>query len=138
MLDKTLDLPLHHIGVACKNLEKERECFFKLGFYKEAEFIDQKQGVRGEFIIPCNEVFPQYRFELLQNLNDKGPLDSYLKNNTKMYHLAYESKNIAQDLTLLEQQGGICIVPIMQASYFAKLCFIMMPNRLLIELVELK
>ncbi|HEF9206314.1 TPA: VOC family protein, partial [Campylobacter coli] len=38
----------------------------------------------------------------------------------------------------LEQQGGICIVPIMQASYFAKLCFIMMPNRLLIELVELK
>lgn len=92
MLNTTLNLPLHHIGVACKNLEKERECFFKLGFYKESEFIDEKQGVRGEFIIPCNEAFPQYRFELLQNLNDKGPLDSYLKNNTKMYHLAYESK----------------------------------------------
>ena len=30
------------------------------------------------------------------------------------------------------------IVPIMENSYFAKLCFIMMPNRLLIELVELK
>lgn len=28
MLNKTLNLPIHHIGVACKNLEKERE-FFK-------------------------------------------------------------------------------------------------------------
>lgn len=134
-----LDLPIHHIGVACKNLEKERAYFFKLGFYKEAEFIDEKQGVKGEFIIPCNEAFPLYRFELLQNLKDKGPLDSYLKNNTKMYHLAYESKNIEQDLSLLEQQGGgICVVPLSEASYFARICFIMMPNRLLIELVELK
>ncbi|EAK2629156.1 VOC family protein [Campylobacter coli] len=137
MLNKTLNLPIHHIGVACKNLEKEREIFLNLGFCKEAEFVDEKQGVKGEFIIPCNEAFPLYRFELLQNLNDKGPLDSYLKNNTKMYHLAYESKNIEKDLILLESKGGICIVPVMEASYFSKLCFIMMPDRLLIELVEL-
>ncbi|EIB45583.1 hypothetical protein cje140_01416 [Campylobacter jejuni subsp. jejuni LMG 9217] len=27
MLNTTLNLPIHHIGVACKNLEKEKECF---------------------------------------------------------------------------------------------------------------
>lgn len=137
MLKRALDLPIHHIGIACKNLEKERECFFNLGFRKEAEFIDERQKVKGEFMIPCNKAFPLYRFELLQNLHEKGPLDSYLKNNTKMYHLAYESKNIEQDLSLLEAQGGICIVAITKASYFTKLCFIMMSNKLLIELVEL-
>lgn len=138
MLKKTLDLPIHHIGIASKNLEKERDVFLNLGFCKEAEFIDEKQGVKGEFIIPCKKIFPFYRFELLQNLNDKGPLDSYLKNNTKMYHIAYESTNIKQDLVFLEEKGGVCVVTIMQASFFAQLCFIMMPNRLLIELVELK
>lgn len=133
-----LSLPIHHIGVACKKIDKEKEIFYHLGFKKEAEFVDEKQGVRGEFIVVENENFPHYRLELLENLNEKGVLDGYLKNNTKMYHIAYESKNIEKDLQFLEQKGGICIVEIMKASYFAKLCFVMMPNRLLIELVELK
>ncbi len=30
------------------------------------------------------------------------------------------------------------VVPIMESTFFAKLCFIMLPNRLLLELVELK
>ncbi|MCV3392059.1 VOC family protein [Campylobacter sp. IFREMER_LSEM_CL2101] len=132
-----LNLPIHHIGVACKSLENERKIFEKLGFIKEAEFIDEQQGVKGEFIIPKNNLFPQYRFELLSNLNEKGVLDSYLKNKTKMYHIAYESKNIEQDLSLL-LNDGLIVVDIMKASYFAKLCFVMMSNNLLIELVELK
>lgn len=133
-----LNLPIHHIGVACKNLEKEREIFYKLGFIKEADFIDKRQGVKGEFIIPKNNNFPQYRFELLSNLNKKGVLDNYLKNKIKMYHIAYESKNIQKDLDKLSMGGGILVVDIMEASYFAKLCFVMMNNNLLIELVELK
>lgn len=101
-----LNLPIHHIGVACKSLEKERKIFEKLGFIKEAEFIDEQQGVKGEFIIPKNNLLPQYRFELLSNLNEKGVLDSYLKNKTKMYHIAYESKNIQKDLDILSRGGG--------------------------------
>lgn len=42
MLNKTLDLPIHHIGVACKNLEKEREIFFKLGFCKKRRNFEIK------------------------------------------------------------------------------------------------
>ncbi|MBK1964669.1 VOC family protein [Campylobacter novaezeelandiae] len=134
-----LNLPIHHIGVATKDLGKERAIFEKLGFSKEAEFIDEAQGVKGEFMIPCEANFPLYRFELLSNLNTNGPLDSYLKNHTKMYHIAYESKNLQKDTLFLTQTGGgIIIIPIMEATYFSKLCFIMMPNHLLIELVELK
>lgn len=133
-----LNLPIHHIGVACKNLEKEREIFYKLGFIKEADFIDERQGVKGEFITPKDNNFPQYRFELLSNLNEKGVLDNYLKNKIKMYHIAYESKNIQKDLDILIKNSGFLIVDIMEASYFAKLCFVMMNNNLLIELVELK
>lgn len=132
-----LNLPIHHIGVACKNLEKEKKIFEKLGFIKEADFIDERQGVKGEFVIPKNNLFPQYRFELLSNLHENGVLDNYLKNKTKMYHIAYESKNIQNDLNLL-CDNGIIVIDIMKASYFAKLCFIMMSNNLLIELVELK
>ncbi|RDU66517.1 hypothetical protein CQA53_03485 [Helicobacter didelphidarum] len=96
-----LSLPIHHIGVATRSIEKEWLVFEKLGFVKEADFVDTTQGVRGEFIIPRNPHYPAYRFELLENLNGEGVLDSYLANNTKMYHIAYESKNIEADLAIL-------------------------------------
>ncbi len=103
-----LNLPIHHIGVACKNIEKERKIFEKLGFKLEAKFVDQTQGVMGEFIIPSNNTFPQYRFELLSNLENTNILDNYLKNKIKMYHIAYESKNIQKDLSILSTGGGGC------------------------------
>lgn len=39
MLNKTLDLPIHHIGVACKNLEKEREIFLSWAFAKKGGIL---------------------------------------------------------------------------------------------------
>lgn len=96
-----LNLPIHHIGVATRSIEREWLVFEKLGFIKEAGFVDTTQGVRGEFIIPRNPHLPTYRFELLENLGEKGVLDSYLANNTKMYHIAYESRDIQADLDSL-------------------------------------
>lgn len=143
----TLNLPIHHIGVACKSIELEKKIFLQLGFVKEAEFVDERQGVRGEFIIPHKPHFPQYRLELLENLAGRNILDNYLKNNTKMYHIAYESKDIEKDLTYLKQihsdeklykslRKSLIVVNIMPARYFARLCFVMLPNGILIELVE--
>ena len=132
-----LQLPIHHIGVACKSIEEEMQVFTQLGFKEEANFIDEKQGVRGKFIIPSCMDYPQYRLELLENINEHGVLDSYLKKNNKMYHIAYESKNIQRDLALFPKES-LVVVPIIDAVYFAKICFVMMPNRFLIELVELK
>lgn len=130
-----LNNPIHHIGVATKSIELEFPIFQKLGFKLEDNFIDEKQGVRGFFI---TNGF--YRLELLENLSSDGPLSNYLNNRVKMYHIAYESLDLQEDLFKLQSReeggGGIIIKPIMQATYFKRLCFIMMRNQLLIELVE--
>lgn len=189
-------LPLHHIGVACKSIERELPLFELLGFVYEAEFIDEAQGVKGVFLTSNANTAKNARVELLENLPQSTRLDTYLKHHNKLYHLAFESQNIQADCaSILESTpharkknqhygenqaeillssdfnggGGIVkseqgqsmreirasatagaaekmptrakprlIVPIMESSYFARLCFIMLPNRLLIELVELK
>lgn len=151
----------HHIGVATQSIESELPIFKALGFEIEGEFIDQIQGIRGLFI--TSKAFNQthsnlsYRLELLENLPQSTRLDHYLKHYHKLYHIAFESHDIHSDAqaildyrftqnTNLTRGGGLSakaskarmLVPIIQSSYFSKLCFIMLPNRLLIELVELK
>lgn len=134
-----LSLPIHHIGIASVDISKELLVFYQLGFMKEDEFIDKAQGVKGVFVIPNDKSLPQYRFELLENLHEQGPLTNYLKNKTKMYHIAYKSEDIQKDMqSLLSAGGGMLITPIMSASYFKRICFVMLKNRLLVELVEEK
>lgn len=98
-----LKLPIHHIGVACRSIEKEWLTFKQLGFIEEDNFIDERQGVRGKFVVNKHAANESniYRFELLENIQENGVLDSYLANNIKMYHIAYESKNIQQDVNTL-------------------------------------
>lgn len=155
-VQKSLKLPVHHIGIACKNIEKEFEFFRILGFRKHSSFIDEAQGIRGEFIVPSDEKQTMYCFELLQNIGEKGILDSYLKNNVKMYHIAFETCDIEVTLLKLQEMcamandsslaggGGLMfgkprvITPLLTNEYFSRFCFVMLPNRLLIELVEIK
>ena len=70
-------LPIHHIGIASADIHKELSIFKSLGFIKEDEFIDKMQGVKGIFVIPSDRALPQYRFELLENLHEEGPLTNY-------------------------------------------------------------
>ena len=147
MID-VLNLPIHHIGIACKSIDSELPIFQTLGFSVQDSFIDSNQGIKGTFITKKDKSLTPYCFELLENLSQSGILDSYLKNNTKMYHIAFVSQNIESTLdkiNSLEINGGgdkmkgkiKRITPIMQNEYFLKLCFVMLPNRLLIEFVEL-
>ena len=134
-------LPIHHIGIASADIHKELSIFKSLGFIKEDEFIDKMQGVKGIFVIPSDRALPQYRFELLENLHEEGPLTNYLKNKTKMYHIAYKSEDIQKDMQSLLIAGGggnILKTPITSASFLKKICFVMLKNRLLVELVEEK
>ena len=127
------NLELHHIGVATKSIEKEFEMFKKLGYRQSSDvFIDKKQNIRGLFIEANN----QPRLELLENISDNGPLNNYLKNGNKFYHFAYKTTNIAKDYERLLSEGAIPIVKITKATYFNKICFFMMKNMMLIELVE--
>lgn len=49
-----------------------------------------------------------------------------------------EHNNIVKNENKKRNTKARLVVPIMESSFFAKLCFIMLPNRLLLELVELK
>ncbi len=104
----TLNLPIHHIGVATWSLQEELFYFRALGFVCEDTFEDESVGVRGIFLIPKDEKHPLYRLEILENLTPKGPLTSYLKNRTKMYHLAYETQNIESSIKELFEALDSC------------------------------
>ncbi len=130
-----LDLPLHHIGVACKSIEKEYLFFSQLGYAKSSTvFIEAAQGVKGIFISAKG----QPRLELLENIEGSGRLDTWLKKGVKFYHFAYVAVDIENELeNLLRVKHAKLTVPLTTAVFFNRICFVMLPNMLLIELVEL-
>ncbi len=101
---KKSSLVFHHIGVATKSIESEMPFFNALGFVYEAEFSDEKQGVRGVFLTPkaySSSTLPICRFELLENLPNSKRLDNYLKNHHKLYHIAFASENLQADVDFI-------------------------------------
>lgn len=127
------NMKLHHIGVATKNIEREFVTFKKLGYKESSEvFVDEIQKIKGMFI----EAENQPCLELLENLSDDGPLTNHLKKGNKFYHFAYTTKDIEKDYNNLLAQGAIPVVKITKATYFKRICFVMMKNMMLIELVE--
>ena len=129
------NLKLHHIGVATKNIEKEFSYFKMLGYERCSEiFVDEIQKIKGIFIEAKN----QPCLELLENLTEEGPLKNYLSKGNKFYHFAYETQNIEADYHRLINKGAIPMVKITKATFFEKICFLMLKNMMLIELVQLK
>ena len=126
-------LKFHHIGVACRSIERELKYFEILGYRPIGDtFIDPKQSIRGLFITadgqPC--------LELLENVSDDGPLTGWLTKGVKFYHYAYETNDIEQDVQQLVSNGAIVVKPITDAVYFKRVCFLMLKNMMLVELVE--
>lgn len=128
------DLSLHHIGVATKALSAELPVFKGLGYTACSDFfIDPVQKIRGIFLIapgqPC--------LELLENLEATGPLDSWLQKGIKFYHFAYETPDIQAAMDKLARgHKAKVIVPPTDAVYFTKVCFLIFPTMMLVELVQ--
>ena len=129
-------LKLHHIGVATRNIEKELEVFSRLGYSKCSEiFEDEIQHMRGIFITAPN----QPCLELIEGVGEENPVKSHILKGNKFYHIAYETKNIEQDLeNFVHKQKAKIIVPITKATYFEKICFVLLPNMMIVELVQPK
>ncbi len=130
------NLRLHHIGVATRGIARELPGFEALGYKPDGDyFTDQTQKIRGLFIsAPGQPVL-----ELLENLHTSGPLDSCLAKGIKFYHFAYATDNIERSRDeLAAKHGAKVIVPVTAAEYFKKVCFLMLPNMMMIELVQLQ
>lgn len=129
-------LYFHHIGIATKNLYYDLDVYLSIGYSKKSEiFVDENQSIRGLFIEARG--FPT--LELLENLDEHGPLDSFLSRGIKIYHMAYATNHIERDMQMIVDKFNARIIkPIMAATYFAYVGFIMLPNQSLIEFVQEK
>ena len=76
--------------------------------------------------------------ELLVPLRPVGVLTPWLNSGQKMYHLAYEVLDIFSTQANLEAVGAKTTVAPVAAIAFEgrKICFMMLPNLLLIEIIE--
>jgi len=124
----------HHIGVACRDMEKEAEALKLLGYEMEGErFTDPLQKIHGCFLIGVGP-----RVELLAPVDDTSPVVSWLNKDVKMYHQAYEVESMERALARLTAQRAVVVSRPKPAIAFGgrKVAFLMLPNRLLIELIE--
>ncbi|HET7603718.1 MAG TPA: VOC family protein [Gemmatimonadales bacterium] len=129
-----VDMEFHHIGVACRGLEAESEAFSALGYAQEgSDFEDPVQGVRGRFLVGAGP-----RLELLAPLRREGVLTPWLQRGTKLYHLAYRTRNLAESLARLKlARARVMVAPIPSVAFGGSdIAFALMPNLLLLELIE--
>lgn len=127
-------LEFHHMGIACRSIDYEISTFKMLGYrFEDKHFIDNNQGIMGKFGVAEG----QPRVELLQNMENSNTLDVYLEKGIKIYHYAYIVNNIERATEYIRKCKGVLVSPLKLSSYFGKrICFFMMSNMLLIELIE--
>jgi methylmalonyl-CoA/ethylmalonyl-CoA epimerase len=128
------ELVFHHLGVACHDLDGEEKVLAALGYQREGpDFEDPIQGIRGRFLIG-----PGPRLELLVALPGAGVLDPWLQKGVKIYHHAFEVADMTAGLAALEAARGKRMGAVVPAVAFGgrKICFVMMPNMMLFELIE--
>lgn len=125
-------LVFHHLGVATHGIAKEFPLYATLGYAMASEiFVDEGQGVRGQFL--SHAQLPT--LELLEDVHNDGPLCTCLRNGIKIYHMAFSVTDIRAEAASLTSQGAKVIQAVRDAVYFDKVCFLMLRNRQLIELV---
>lgn len=124
----------HHIGVACSDIDKEARHLSQLGYVPEGEdFVDPLQGIRGRFLTAGGP-----RLELVSQLQDGGVLSPWLDSGIKLYHLAYETADLEQSIVTLQAQRARLVVRPTPAVAFndRHIAFLMLPNMLLVELIQ--
>ena len=126
-------LKFHHIGVACAKIANEIEYYNLLGYIQQEEmFEDPQQGVRGLFMYNNGTLI-----ELLEPINEKSPVRSFIDRGIHMYHQGFTCVNIKDEAVILEENGAMIISSPKYAIAFPglKVCFLIMPNQTLIELI---
>jgi methylmalonyl-CoA/ethylmalonyl-CoA epimerase len=128
------ELQFHHVGVACRDLDSERNALLPLGYLPAGdEFTDPQQGIVGQFLEG-----PGPRLELLTPLARSETLTPWLQGRAKMYHLAYEVPALDVAVRRVLDSGARSISAPVPAVAFAQrpICFLMLRNLLMVELIE--
>lgn len=127
-------LVFHHVGVACRDLDREQAAYELLGYVPEGDdFVDPVQGVRGRFLVGGGP-----RVELLVNLAGSTTLDPWLRGPARTYQQAYESPTFDATVAALTATGARVVSPPVPAVAFGgrRICFVMLRTMTLVEIVE--
>jgi methylmalonyl-CoA/ethylmalonyl-CoA epimerase len=137
----TSRLLFHHIGVACRPEAlaqgTEREKFESLGYCPEGEgWVDERLGMQGQFMVAVGTGAP--RIELVAPYGSHSPVTSWLDRGIKLYHLAYLVTDLPAELERMREKRAKLMLPPTPAIAFGgrQVAFVMLPNLLLIELIE--
>jgi methylmalonyl-CoA/ethylmalonyl-CoA epimerase len=132
-----MDRPLlvfHHVGVACRSLDREARPLLAMGYEAEApDFEDPLQGVRGRFLVGQGP-----RMELLEPLPGSTTLDPFLDRGVKMYHHAYETPSVDAALAWYATSRARVVAPPKPAVAFGgrRVAFVALPTLMIIEIIE--
>ena len=123
------------MGVACADVRAEAQHFMALGYAAEGDpFEDPLQGVRGQFMAGQAP-----RVELLEPMpaTPSGVLAPWLAQGIKLYHLGYRVADLPRAVEAMRGNRGKLVAGPLPAVAFGgrPIAFVMLPNRLLIELI---
>lgn len=124
-------MKFHHIGVCCKNIEKEIKNIEKIHSVKSISNIvyDEKQ----EAELCMLEIEDGLKIELISGKQ----VENLLKKRMTYYHICYEVENINIEKERLIKAGAYLVSDEKEAILFSdrKVCFLLVSYGL-IELVE--
>jgi len=129
------ELVFHHIGIACRDIDKTREFYLGLGYTASPVVDDPLQHVRICFL--DKEGAP--RLELLQPLDDQSPVAHTLATaGVTPYHFCYEVRNIDEAIAALRTKRFLLVSGPVPACALGdrRIAFLYNKNNGLIELVE--
>ena len=132
-MPQTRGITFHHVGVACESIADEAGDWGMLGYEPEdARFSDPAQGIAGQFMTGGGP-----RIELLEPAGGSSTLASWLKRRVKLYHFGYVADDFDFALESFKERGAMTAREPTHSVYFGtRIVFLMMPNLMLIELIE--
>lgn len=133
----TPNLQLHHFGLLVKDIEKASIRYVRSFGYQiySAVIHDPLQTAFVRFL-----VLPEER-TFLELISPDGPaslLQNALKKNGGIHHVCYATRDIADSIDHLRENGSVVISEPKPAVAFnqRKIAWLMTPDHLLLELVE--
>ena len=128
-------LTFHHIGVACRDIDKTKAFYVNLGYVAADVVDDPVQHVKVCFL--DKEEAP--RIELLAPLDEQSPVLRTLESSgVSPYHICYQVSDIEEAIDALRQQRFLLVngpVPAC-AMHDRRIAFLFQKHTGLIELVE--
>lgn len=127
-------LNFNHLGYASTNFDEDLKSLSLLGYQPTTSaIVDPLLNVKVMFLKGIGPTI-----ELVSPINSSKHMDVWLKQRAKTYHYAYNVKDINSAVDHFTGLGCIIVQAPLPAIAFSerRVCFIMLENRVLVELIE--